>query len=109
MVKLATIREKFSAFETFGFPGHAVPGREFVGAIARAAGQNLEIKAMSWWLIHTVGQLVAMGRELSEIGYLWKIPHRIAGDKLKAAIGDVPHTPLDAAVARALKELGVTA
>ena len=48
---------------------------------------------------------VALPRELSELAYLWKVPHRIDGDKLKAAIGEVPHTPLDAAVARALKGL----
>jgi hypothetical protein len=50
-----------------------------------------------------------MSRELSEIAYLWKVPHRIAGDKLKAAIGSVPHTPLDTAVARALRDLGTVA
>ena len=48
-------------------------------------------------------------RELSELAYLWKAPHRIAGDKLRAAIGKVPHTPLDAAVARTLRELGAIA
>ena len=43
---------------------------------------------------------------MSEIAYLWHEPHRIDGGKLKAAIGDVPHTPLDIAVARALRDLG---
>ena len=39
------------------------------------------------------------------MAYLWKEPHRINGDKLRAAIGDVPHTPLDAAVQRAIEDL----
>ena len=63
---------------------------------------------MSWWLIHALRPFVPLRRELSEIAYLWHEPHRIDGDKLKAAIGDVPHTPLDVAVARALQDLGAT-
>jgi hypothetical protein len=42
---------------------------------------------------------------LSEIAYLWNEPHRIDGRKLEAAIGDLPCTPLDLAVARALEDL----
>ena len=44
-------------------------------------------------------------RELSEIAYLWNEPHRIDGSKLEAAIGEIPRTPLDLAVARALQDL----
>ena len=57
----------------------------------------------------TVGGIWPLPRELSEIGYLWKVPHRIDGDKLAAAIGEVPHTPLDNAVAQSLRELGAIA
>ena len=41
-------------FATFGFPGHAVTGREFITAIARATGSGLQIKRMTWWLIHAL-------------------------------------------------------
>jgi hypothetical protein len=34
------------------------------------------------------------------------VPHRISGEKLNAAIGDVPHTPLHAAIAASLRALG---
>jgi hypothetical protein len=61
---------------------------------------------MSWWMIKTVGQLTAMGRELGELEYLWHVPHRISGDKLKAALGEIPHTPLPQAIAEALRALG---
>ncbi len=110
-VQLAAKRDQLGMFETFGFPGHAVTGRELVGAIARAVGRqshDIRMKKMSWWLIHLLSPVVPLPRELSELAYLWKVPHRIAGDKLKAAIGEVPHTPLDTAVARALKVLGPT-
>ena len=60
-------------------------------------------------MMRTVGSIWKMGRELTEIGYLWQVPHRIDGGKLAAAIGKVPHTPLDIAVARSLRELGAIA
>ena len=62
---------------------------------------------MSWWLIKSFGMLLPIGRELSELEYLWRTPHRISGEKLTRAIGDVPHTPLQNAVTETLKRLGV--
>jgi nucleoside-diphosphate-sugar epimerase len=105
-VRLAEVRDRLGAFETFGFPGDAVTGREFVAAIAKAIGRGVKVKRMAWWLIHVLSPFVPLPRELSEMAYLWTVPHRIAGDKLEAAIGKVPHTPLEAAVAQALRELG---
>jgi nucleoside-diphosphate-sugar epimerase len=106
-VRLAEIRDRLDMFESFGFPGHAVTGHDFVAAIKNALRRNFQVKTMSWWLIHALRPIVPMSRELSEMAYLWQEPHAIAGDKLKAAIGGVPHTPFDTAVARALRELGV--
>jgi nucleoside-diphosphate-sugar epimerase len=104
--RLAGAREKLGRFETFGFAGHAVTGREFTQAIAKATGRRLEAKRMGWWLVHGLRPFLALPRELSEIAYFWQQPHRIAGGKLEAAIGKTPHTPLDVAVARALQDLG---
>jgi nucleoside-diphosphate-sugar epimerase len=105
LVRLASVRDKISAFETFGFPGHAASGHDMAAAIAKAVGQGLKVKPMSWWFIHVLAAIVPLPREMSEMAYLWKVPHRIAGDKLSLAIGPIPHTPLDAAVARALRAL----
>jgi nucleoside-diphosphate-sugar epimerase len=109
MVQLAAIRDRLGRFETFGFAGHAVTGREFTDAIGRAVGRKLDFKPMRWWLIQALSPIVPTCRQLSEIAYLWKEPHRIDGSKLAATIAEVPRTPLDAAVARALQDLGDTA
>jgi nucleoside-diphosphate-sugar epimerase len=106
LVRLAAIRDRLAPFESFGFPGHAVTGREFTTAIARAARGKLQVKPMSWWLIHALRPFVPLCRELSEMAYLWNEPHRIDGGKLAAVIGEVPHTALDVAVTRALQDLG---
>ena len=109
LIRLAGIRATLGPFETFGFPGHAVTGQEFVTAIAKASGRALKVGHINWWMMRTVGSIWKMGRELTEIGYLWQVPHRIDGRKLATAIGQVPHTPLDAAVTRSLRELGAIA
>jgi nucleoside-diphosphate-sugar epimerase len=106
LVKLAELREQFSAFETFGFPGYAITGRQLVDAIESVTRSSFNVRQMSWWLLKSFGQLLAMGRELAELEYLWRVPHRIDGAKLAAAIGNIPHTPLNDAVARALRALG---
>jgi nucleoside-diphosphate-sugar epimerase len=105
-VLLAERRATFGAFETFGFPGHAMTGRELIDAIEAATRAKYNVRHMSWWMVKTFGQLMAVGRELAELDYLWRVPHRIDGSKLKAAIGEVPHTPLHRAVAMSLRELG---
>jgi hypothetical protein len=96
-------------FEEFGFPGHAVTGEELGAAIAAALGRRLKVKRMQWWFVKTIGRLSALGRELAEIEYLWRAPHRISGEKLRAALGDVPHTPFARAVAASLQDLGMIA
>jgi nucleoside-diphosphate-sugar epimerase len=108
MVRLAGARQGLGGFETFGFPGHAVTGRTLIDAIAKASGRNsrdLKVRQMQWWMIKALSPFFALPRELSELDYLWKVPHRIAGDKLKATIGEVPHTPFETGVKRALREL----
>jgi len=109
LIKLAAIRDRLGPYEAFGFPGHAVTGQEFVSAIAKAAGRPLKVGHINWFMMRTVGSIWKMGRELSEIGYLWQVPHRIDGTKLAAAIGEVPHTPLNVAITRSLRELGAIA
>jgi len=109
LVRLAEQRANFSACETFGFPGHPVTGQEFIVTIESVTKSKFTLRPMSWWMLKTIGQLLAMGRELSELEYLWRVPHRISGDKLKAAIGDVPHTPLPEAIAASLRAIGYKA
>lgn len=106
LIELATRRAQFGAFESFGFPGHAPTGNELIAAVETATGGKFNIRTMSWWFLKTLGQLLPMGRELSELEYLWRVPHRISGAKLEAAIGKVPHTPLPRAVAASLRALG---
>ena len=109
LVELAERRADFASFEAFGFAGHAISGHELIAAIKDVTRAEFTVRPMSWWFLKTIGQLVAMGRELSELEYLWRVPHAISGEKLKAAIGRVPHTALVPAVAASLRALGYRA
>jgi nucleoside-diphosphate-sugar epimerase len=108
-VKLAAKRASFAPFETFGFPGYAVTGREMIETIDAAMRIKANVRHMSWWTLKTIGQLMALGRELSELEYLWTVPHRIDGTKLENTIGRIPHTPFHKAIAMSLRELGYRA
>jgi nucleoside-diphosphate-sugar epimerase len=109
LVRVASMRETLPQFANLYFSGHAVTGREFATAMARASRGKCETKRMTWWLIHALRPVVPLCRELSEIAYLWNEPHRIDGAKLVTAIGSIPRTPLDLGVARALEDLGAIA
>ena len=105
--RLVEARAALPPFAEFGFPGHAVTGREMVGAISRACGRGFKVSGMPWTMLRLLGTVVPIFRELSEVAYLWSTPHAIDGTRLAAVIGDIPFTPLDRAVAAALLELGI--
>jgi nucleoside-diphosphate-sugar epimerase len=106
MVELADRRRTFASFETFGFPGHALTGSQLIAAIEEVTRGTFNVRPMGWWFLKTFGKMLALGRELSELEYLWRVPHRLSGERLKAALGDIPHTPLPVALAATLRELG---
>jgi nucleoside-diphosphate-sugar epimerase len=106
MVELAERRDEFGACESFGFPGHSLTGNQLIGAIEQVTRGTFNVRPMSWWFLKTFGKMLVLGRELSELEYLWRVPHRLSGEHLKAALGDIPHTPLPVALAATLRELG---
>jgi nucleoside-diphosphate-sugar epimerase len=105
-VELAERRDQFAAFESFGFPGHAVTGQELIATIESVTKAKFTLRPMSWWMIKTFGRFLSMGREIGELEYLWRVPHRVSGEKLKGAIGTVPQTPFPRAISQSLRALG---
>ncbi len=103
-VKVAQEKDSFSLFEVFNFEGHAITGEEMVGALNRSMGKTLTTKGMPWGLIKVVGWVHPMFREIYEMAYLWKRPHRLKGDAL---FGEKEYrSDLDLAVRDALCDIG---
>jgi len=112
-VALAGERTRLAPFEVCHFPGHAPTGAQLLAAMSGwarargllAPGKELEVKGLPWPLLRIGGALVPMWRELAEMRYLWDVPHRLDGTRLRALVGDLPQTPLQQAVEAALDEL----
>lgn len=101
---LADIETRLSPFEVFHFEGHWLEsGMEMVSAIRRATGKpELPIKTFPWPLLYLAAPFSTFARELIEMRYLWKTSLRLDNRKLRAVLGNEPHTPLDDAVAATL-------
>ena len=65
-------------------------------------GQNersgARVAAFPWWLLTLASPFVATFREMREMHYLWREPIRMDNARLRAALSQEPHTPLDKAV-----------
>jgi nucleoside-diphosphate-sugar epimerase len=107
LVRLVEARDELPPFAELGFAGHAVTGREFTTAIARACRRKFKVGAMPWRLIRLMGFVVPVFRELADVSYLWTVPHVIDGARFASVIGELPHTPLDQAMTAALTALGI--
>ncbi len=105
-VGLADNSGRLSRYESLHFPGHAITDRQMKAAAEKALGRPLKMASMPWWAVRLAGTVHAMMREIAEMSYLRFEPHRLVSDRLEGIIGEIPHTPLDQAVAEALADQG---
>jgi len=101
-------------FGNLHFAGHTLTGQQLLAALQRAAAAlgvaaaagGFDHGTLPWRLLRAGGLLVPMWRELAEMEYLWRVPHALDGTELAAAVGALPATPLDEALAATLRALG---
>jgi nucleoside-diphosphate-sugar epimerase len=108
-VQLIERSDELGRFERFHFGGHWLnPGIEMAHAIRRVIGRpDMPIGALPWWALRLVGPFKETIREMMEMRYLWQRELRLDNARLTAFLGREPHTPLDEAMAAALRGLGV--
>ena len=111
MVELLERGDALPAFATFHMDGHwDADGRQMAEAIARVVarrgGRVPAQRAFPWWFITLASPFAATFREMREMRYLWKEPVRMSNRRLKAVLGEEPHTSLDDAVEAALVGMG---
>jgi nucleoside-diphosphate-sugar epimerase len=107
MARLLDQADRLGAFEVFHFGGHLLAWGEMAASVRRVIGQpKLPVKSFPWWLVVALSPVVRIFGEMAEMRYLWREPLVLNDGKLRAFLGDVPHTPLDAAVASSLRALG---
>jgi nucleoside-diphosphate-sugar epimerase len=103
---LARQASAFGRFETFHFPGNTATGDDLVAACEAALGRRVKVGRVPWRMIRFAAPFVPMWREISELAYLWHVPHRLDGAKLEMAIGEIPFTGFDRAINESLQALG---
>jgi nucleoside-diphosphate-sugar epimerase len=105
---MAELVEKTPAegFELYHFAGHYdADGEQMFGAIGRAAGRRLKVQPLPWLVFDLLSPFVVTFREMREMRYLWRTPLKLDNARLLAVLGREPHTPLDEAVKKTLREL----
>jgi nucleoside-diphosphate-sugar epimerase len=111
MVALIERRDTLAPFARFHMAGHwDADGRQMAEAIRRALVRRGHarpvLRSFPWWLTTLLSPVVPTLRELREMRYLWQQPVRMGNERLLAALGEEPHTPLDEAVVATLEGLG---
>ena len=107
------------AFSRFHFEGHTLTGAECLAAIDSAAaalhlrpGSGFKHGSLPWGLIRAGGIVWPQWRELTEMAYLWDVPHALSGTALRACLGrdaaTLTSTPVHIAFRDSLVALGIT-
>jgi nucleoside-diphosphate-sugar epimerase len=104
MVRLIECESPMGAYEVFHFRGHWFErGAGLAELVCRMRGVSPKrIKPFPWWLIKLASPFVDVFHEMLEMRYLWQVPLQLNNEKLRALIGDEPHTPLETALAATL-------
>lgn len=92
-VMLAERRDSFAPFEEFTFGGYALTGSELVEHIEGAVGKPQKISGLPWFVLRILGLFQPSMRELPEMRYLWNVPHRMEGKKLRQILPEFQPTP----------------
>ena len=108
--RLADRETELEDFARFHFAGHWDPdGTEMPRAIGQAIGNPaIKVKQLPWGILSLIAPFNETIRGLREMRPLWQEPVQLDNSKLRALLGEEPHTPLDAAVSTSLKALNVT-
>jgi len=97
-VRVAERRAELPAHASLSYAGFAITGAELHRLIESAVGHPLKRAAFPWWLMQLAAPFAGMPRALLEQRYLWQRPHRLDESRLRALIGEVPHSPPEAAL-----------
>lgn len=114
-VRVAQERHRLAAFECLHFAGHHAAAQPWLHSFTAIAAEQgwlpaagaLRVASLPWPLLRVMGLVAPTFAALADMRYLWTTPHRLDNTRLRALIGDEPHTPFDQAVRQALADLGL--
>ena len=105
--RLADQRGALGSFTEVAFPGYTLTGLDLADAARTVLGREIRLTRMSWLPLVALSPVWRMARHLTEMRYLWDMPHRLDGTGLEALLPDFRTTPRDQALATAVRSLGL--
>ncbi|HEV2365614.1 MAG TPA: NAD-dependent epimerase/dehydratase family protein [Caulobacteraceae bacterium] len=106
LARLAEREAELPVFARFHFAGDFVTPAQLAAAVRGALSRpRLPVVPFPWPLVRVGGLADETLRELWEMRYLWRTEIGLDGSRLAAFVGEVPATPLEAAVGAALADL----
>lgn len=104
-VQVAERRAALAPHAVLHYPGLTLTGAQLQQAFEAALGRPLRTGRFPWPLLRLATPFSPMLRALFEMRYLWQRPHRLEGRRLRALLGKVPQTPLEAVASQCLRGL----
>lgn len=102
-VALADMRETLPTFADVPLPGLTLSTADLAAEITSQTGKPLRIKPFSWLMMRILSPFWELARELTEMRYLFDLPHSLAPEPLFRLLPDFNSTPLQAIVAEHLR------
>ncbi len=104
-VLVAERRAALAPFTVLHHAGLTLTGAQLQQAFEAALGRPLKTRSFPWPLLRLATPFSPMLRALFEMRYLWQRPHRLDDARLRALVGTLPATPLEAVVRGCLAAL----
>lgn len=103
---LAEKRASLETFEDVPFAGHTFSVEEQRAFASRELNRPLTLSHFPWWAMTLTAPFWELARELSEMRYLWSLPHTLSGEKLARLVPNFRPTSLDEVMRTALRAAG---
>lgn len=104
-VALVELGDALPAFADIPFAGHAFTINDLAGRVARLTGRPMKVTHFPLWFFTAVGPFWELARELREMLYLNRLPHRLDPAPLRRWLPDYQDTPLDEVILLHLRAL----
>jgi nucleoside-diphosphate-sugar epimerase len=105
-VRVAEQRHRLPPCASLLFQGHTLTLDEWVDQL-QLGRPPLRVKALPWAPLRVLALVSPTLRSLCAMRYLWQRPHRLDNTRLRALIGDEPHTAFPVALGHSLAALGM--
>lgn len=92
-VGLAKIRETLAPFEDVPFAGHTFTVEDLRAHAQDRMGRPVSISQFPWWVMTVCAPFWELAREMKEMRYLFRLSHRLDGEKLARLLPDFVPTP----------------